>query len=67
VVGLLSRAAKELVVRSPNLLKPLGPTDVRQGMSGVSRISQHVAVGQVLNLLSGLKISSALEKPLLCP
>ena len=24
-----------MVVRSPNLLKPLGPTDVRQGMSGV--------------------------------
>src|SRR5262245_55817938 len=68
VVSLLSRAAKELVVRSPNLLKPLGPTDVRQGMSGVSRM-QHVAVGQVLNLLDGrtirqpTKISRTCEAP----
>jgi hypothetical protein len=37
-------------------LKPIGPTDVRQGTSGVSRTSQHVAVDQVLNLLNGLKI-----------
>jgi hypothetical protein len=29
---------------------------VRQGTSGVSRTSQHVAVDQVLNLLNGLKI-----------
>ena len=57
-----------MVVRSPNLLKPLGPTDVRQGMSGVSRM-QHVAVGQVLNLLDGrtirqpTKISRTCEAP----
>jgi hypothetical protein len=37
-------------------LEQHGPTDVRQGTSGVSRTSQHVPVDQMLNLLNGLKI-----------